>query len=83
MPIEAYVGRSPIKMVDKPMVSKEATNVAFRPIRSPKWPNNAEPTGRATKASPNVAKDCKIAMLGLASEKNNLGNTKTAAVPKI
>jgi hypothetical protein len=33
-------------------------------MRSPKWPNTAEPTGRAKKASANVASDCSIAASG-------------------
>ena len=81
--MEAYEGSKPIKIVDKPMVSKEATSVAFRPIRSPKCPNNADPTGRAIKARPKVANDCNMATWASDAVKNNLGNTSTAAVPKI
>jgi hypothetical protein len=43
-------------MVEMPMVSSAATSVALRPMRSPKWPNRAEPTGRAKKAMAKVAK---------------------------
>lgn len=39
------------------MVNSEATRVTFRPTRSPKWPNSAEPIGRATKAMAKVASD--------------------------
>ncbi len=40
------------------MVSKAASNVALRPIRSPKCPKSAAPIGRAIKAIAKVAKDC-------------------------
>ena len=83
MPIAAYEGRQPINTVDKPIVKSEATSVTFRPMRSPKCPNKAEPNGRAIKAKPNVASDCSIAMLALDEEKKILGKTSTAAVPKI
>ncbi len=43
------------------MVNSEATRVTFRPTRSPKWPNSAEPIGRATKAMAKVASDCRVA----------------------
>lgn len=49
-------------------------------MRSPKWPNTAEPIGRAKNASANVASDCNIAEAGLAAGKNSFGNTSTAAV---
>ena len=49
-------------------------------MRSPKWPNSAEPTGRAKKAMAKVASDCSVAEVGSAAGKNNLGNTSTAAV---
>jgi hypothetical protein len=42
-------------------VSNAATNVALRPIRSPKCPNSAAPIGRAIKAIAKVASDCKTA----------------------
>lgn len=37
------VGRAPMSTVATPMVSSDATSVAFRPMRSPKWPNRIEP----------------------------------------
>jgi hypothetical protein len=66
--------------VDNPMVSNADTRVALRPMRSPKWPNNAEPTGRAKKARAKVASDCNVAVVGSCLGKNSLGNTSTAAV---
>ena len=47
-------GRRPIRVVATPIVSMVATSVDLRPIRSPKWPNRNEPSGRARKAMPNV-----------------------------
>ena len=46
------------------MVSKAATSVALRPIRSPKCPNSAAPIGRAIKAMANVANDWMVAVVG-------------------
>ena len=37
------------------MISSEATSVDLRPTRSPKWPKNAAPNGRAKKATAKVA----------------------------
>lgn len=48
-----------------PIVSSAATSVALRPMRSPKWPNTAEPTGRAKNAIANVASDCRVAAQAL------------------
>ena len=66
--------------VEMPMVCSAATRVALRPMRSPKWPNSAEPTGRAMKATAKVASVCSKATPGLLSGKNSAGNTSTAAV---
>ena len=79
-PMEEYVGNSPISTVETPMVSKAVTKVALRPIRSPKCPNKADPTGRAKKARAKVANDCSMAVVGSLFGKNSLGNTRTAAV---
>jgi hypothetical protein len=49
------VGRKAIRKVDTPIIISDATSVDFRPIRSPKWPNTAAPTGRAKKATAKVA----------------------------
>ena len=49
-------------------------------MRSPKWPNTAEPTGRAKKASAKVISDCSVAAVGSDEGKNAFGNTSTAAV---
>ncbi len=62
------------------MVRSAATSVALRPMRSPKWPKTAEPTGRAKNARANVAKDCSRAAAGSEAGKNCFGNTRTAAV---
>ena len=81
MPMAAYVGSRPMATVDNPIVSSAATRVALRPMRSPKWPNRAEPTGRAKNASAKVASDCSLAVCGSPAGKNSCGNTSTAAVP--
>jgi len=46
--------------VDTPMVDSATTNVVLRPIRSPKWPKSADPTGLARNAIPNVASDARV-----------------------
>src|SRR5262249_16182328 len=79
-PIDAYVGRSPIVTVDRPIVSNAATSVVLRPTRSPKCPNSAEPIGRAKNAIANVARDASVAAVGSEGGKNNFGKTSTAAV---
>jgi hypothetical protein len=66
--------------VDRPIVSSAATSVVLRPTRSPKWPNSAEPIGRATKAMANVASDASVAEAGSDFGKNSGGKTSTAAV---
>lgn len=78
-PAVAYVGNNPIATVEIPIVNNAATRVAFRPTRSPKCPNNADPTGRAKNAMANVANDSSIAADGSDFGKNNFGNTSTAA----
>ena len=62
------------------MVSSAAIKVVFRPMRSPKWPKSAEPTGRAKKAKAKVAKDSRVAAVGSEEGKNSFGKTRTAAV---
>jgi hypothetical protein len=74
------VGSRPMSTVDTPMVSNAVTSVALRPMRSPKWPNKAEPMGRAMNASAKVAKDCKVAVAASCFGKNSVGNTRTAAI---
>ena len=62
------------------MVSKAATRVALRPMRSPKWPNTAEPIGRAKNANANVASDSSVAEVASVAGKNSVGKINTAAV---
>jgi hypothetical protein len=66
--------------VEMPIVRSAATSVAFRPMRSPKCPNSAEPIGRATNAIANVASEARMADAGSVDGKNSRGNTSTAAV---
>ena len=80
-PTCAYVGNSPMMKVAMPIVNKAPTSVALRPTRSPKWPKTTEPSGRAMKAKPKVAKDCNRATVELSvAGKNRYGKTATAAV---
>ena len=65
--------------VDKPMVSNEATKVFLRPILSPKWPNSAEPMGRAKNASASVDSDRMIPAVSSVFGKNWVLKTSTAA----
>ena len=37
------------------------TSSALRPMRSPKWPNSAAPTGRAAKPANSVENDSRVA----------------------
>jgi hypothetical protein len=62
------------------MVKSAATSVVFRPTRSPKWPNMAEPTGRAMNASANVAKELSVAVVGSEFGKKRRGKTSTVAL---
>lgn len=62
------------------MVTSAATSVALRPTRSPKWPNTAEPMGRATKATAKVASEARVAVPGSDAGKKRCGNTSTEAV---
>jgi hypothetical protein len=68
-------------MVDTPISSSDATSVALRPTRSPKWPSRAEPTGRATKAMAKVAKESSSCAASDSCGKNTGPNTRAAAVP--
>jgi hypothetical protein len=65
--------------VDRPIVNRAMTNVAFRPIRSPKCPKRAEPMGRARNAMPKVASDASVAEAGFDDGKKSRGKTRTAA----
>gem|GEM_PF-2196279 len=59
----------------------DQNSVGLRPKRSPKWPNTTDPSGRAMKARPKVAKEWSKATVGLSvSAKKRCGNTATAAV---
>ena len=69
-----------MRTVEIPIVSSDATRVVLRPTRSPKWPKSAEPIGRAKKASPKVASEDNMAVVGSEPGKKRLGKTSTAAV---
>ena len=80
-PMVAAPGTRPTPTVDRPMISNVAIRVCLRPSRSPKCPKTAAPTGRETKATPNVAKDAMVATVGDWWGKKTCGNTNAAAVP--
>lgn len=63
-----------------PIVRSEPTRVTLRPMRSPKCPKTTDPTGRATKAMPKVAREASSAVVLLPCGKNRCGKTETAAV---
>ncbi|MNE37347.1 hypothetical protein D3C80_1311950 [compost metagenome] len=67
-------------MVQTPISSSEATRVDLRPTRSPKWPNSAEPRGRARKAIPKVRKAESICAVPDVCGKNTGPITSAAAV---
>src|ERR1700676_457278 len=71
--------------VDKPIVDRATTKVVLRPMRSPKWPNSAEPTGRARNAIPNVASVASVAETRSDFGKNRAGKTGRArnAIPNV
>ena len=64
----------------EPLIMSEVTSIALRPMRSPKCPNSADPTGRAKNANAKVARDCNVAVAGSLPGKNSRGKTSTAAV---
>ena len=70
-----------MRKVATPMSTSVVTSVALRPIRSPKWPKTAAPTGRAAKPTNSVLKDRSVPASGELDGKNSFGNTSAAAVP--
>ena len=80
-PMVAALGIRPTPSVDNPITISVTTNVRLRPIRSPKCPNTAPPTGRATNAEANAPSDATVAMVGPRCGKKTFGNTSAAAVP--
>ena len=62
------------------MVMRAAISVAFLPMRSPKCPKSAAPSGRAKKARAKVASDCRVATNAFPGGKKSFGKTRTAAV---
>ena len=55
--------------------------IVLRPSRSPMCPIRKEPMGRATYATPKVAREAIVAADSLPSGKKIFGNTSAAAVP--
>lgn len=54
-PACAYVGSAPISVVATVISVITRTSTGRRPIRSPRWPKSAAPTGRKKNASANAA----------------------------
>ena len=77
----AVLGSRPTPTVAMPINSNVTTNVCVRPMRSPKWPKTAAPTGRARNAEANAPSEAVTAMTCPSSGKNTVGNTRAAAVP--
>ena len=69
-----------MRKVAMPIVSSDATRVALRPKRSPKWPKTTAPSGRAIIAAPKTANDASSAVVSLPVGKKRIGKTRTAAV---
>ena len=62
------------------MISIVSARLRLRPIRSPMWPNTTPPIGRMTNPTANVANASRVPTRELALGKNNLPNTRPAAV---
>ena len=64
-----------------PIPNSVMTRTFLRPIVSPRCPRMNEPTGRATYATPKVAREAIVAAAGLPAGKKIFGKTSAAAVP--
>ena len=80
-PIEAYEGTQPTAIVEALVSSSEAMSTGRRPRRSPRCPNSTEPSGLATKPTPNVANAASVPVAGEKEGKNSGPRTSAAAVP--
>ncbi len=80
-PTWSYVGRQPTRKVETPISRRVPISTFFRPSLSPMWPIRNEPIGRATYATPKVAKAATVAAESLPSGKKMSGKTSAAAVP--
>lgn len=76
-----YVGRQPTATVEAPVSSRETTRTGRLPRRSPTCPKSTDPSGLATKPTPNVAKAARVAASGEKVGKNSGPRTSAAAVP--
>ena len=70
-PAVSKVGSKPIAAVATPMRVIVTRKVYFRPILSPKYPNNIAPNGRTPKPAPKIASDANVAAVGLSAGKNS------------
>ncbi len=55
-PTWAYVGKSPIRVVPRPMIVIVRRKAYFRPTKSPIRPKTTAPKGRTAKPAANVAR---------------------------
>ena len=82
-PIWSYVGSRPTPTVAAPITRSDATSIALRPTRSPKWPHSTPPNGRARIPTPSVAKPASVPDAGESVTKNCVVNTSGTAVEKM
>ncbi|MCY1240774.1 hypothetical protein D9M72_536360 [compost metagenome] len=73
-------GSMPMRNVAEPISTSVSTRVFLRPILSPRWPKTTAPKGRATYATPKVAKEAIRATVGSPAGKKILEKTSDAAV---
>ncbi len=79
----AYDGSSPIRNVPTPMMSRVAIRLAFRPKRSPIWPNSNPPSGRDRKPDAKAPKAAIVPTRGLWDGKKTFPKTSAEAVAKM
>ena len=80
-PMVSVLGMRPTPTLQAPMITSVNSSAFLRPMRSPKWPNTAAPSGRDRNAAANVPREAIVAISGLRCGKKTTGNTRAAAVP--
>jgi hypothetical protein len=83
IPMLCTVGRTPIRVVARPITRRVTTRVFFLPNLSPMCPAMMPPMGRAKKPTPKVPKASRVPDSGSDEGKNSLPKTSAAAVPKM
>ena len=70
-----------VRQVDRRVLRQNvATNIRFRPNRSPQYPNKIPPKGRAIKPIANVDNANKVAVFESAGAKKTFENTMAAII---